>query len=156
MALVKGPAPRAQLTASEGTRIGGNVACLFKWNSPPHTHTARNSGWRNVGDPGSRCPRPATDVVTLPGASSCVAANERHRFASCWPWCWSGETEPAGAAGGGEEPCGAGAALVCGEQPLPVCGPIGCCPKLQGKTAARGLGAQLLDLRQAGGGRVLL
>ncbi|KAH1166012.1 hypothetical protein KIL84_015184 [Mauremys mutica] len=49
--------------------------------------------------------------------------------------------------GAGEEPCRAGAALVCGEQPLPVRGPMGCCPKRKGKTAARGLGAQQLHRR---------
>lgn len=69
----------------------------------------------------------------------------RHGLASRWPWCRSGET---GAGAGGEEPCRAGTALVCGEQPLPVRGPMGCCPKHKGKTAARGLGAQQLHCRE--------
>lgn len=62
-----------------------------------------------------------------------------------------------------KEPCRAGAALVCEERALPARGPIACRPKLKGKTAARGLGAQQLHHRQllrqapcAGGGHVLL
>lgn len=146
MALVKGTEPWAQLTASGGTRIGGNVACLslngiLPLRPPPPHGSVDGATWETRVQGVPARPLMSQHFPVQAHAWQPVAARISLPLAMV-------PERRDGSRGGGEEPCRAGAALVCGEQHLPVRGPMGCCPKRKGKTAARGLGAQQLHRRE--------